>query len=70
MASNQIFMCCCFQKNYLHTSMRQALGMPPTDRRPLHLQPIVKAMYITIYAKVQINNNTHGEGMSNISVKQ
>ena len=27
-------------------------------------------MYITIYAKVQINNDTHGEVMSNISVKQ
>ena len=36
---------------------------------PLHLQQVVKAMCIITYAKVRINGDTHGEVMSNISVK-
>ena len=37
---------------------------------PLHLQLIVKAMYIILYAKVQINDDTHDEVMSDIGVKK
>lgn len=37
---------------------------------PLHLQQVVKTMYTTIYAKVLINEDAHGELMSNSGVKQ
>ena len=37
---------------------------------PLHLQQVVKAMYTTIYAKVQILWESHGGVMLDISVKQ
>ena len=37
---------------------------------PLHLQQVVNAMCTTIYAKVQINVNTHGGAMFNIFVRQ
>ena len=42
----------------------QRLGVPP------HLQQAVKAIYTAIYAKVQINDDTHDEVMSDIGVKQ
>ena len=35
-----------------------------------HLQQVAKAMYTVVYAKVQINDDTHGEVMSPINVKQ
>ena len=37
---------------------------------PIHLQKVVKTLHTTIYAKVQINGDTHGEVMSNIGVEQ
>lgn len=37
---------------------------------PLHIQQGVQAMYTTIYAKVQIDRDTHGEAMSDIGVIQ
>ena len=36
---------------------------------PLHLQQVVKAMYIA-FTKVRINGDTHGEKMLEIGVKQ
>ena len=40
------------------------LGVPP------QLQQVVKAMYIAIYAKIQLIGDTHVKVMSNIGVKQ
>lgn len=37
---------------------------------PLHFKQVVKVMYTTICAKVQINDNTYDEVMSDIGVKQ
>ena len=42
----------------------QQLGVPP------HLQQAIKTMYTTVYAKVQINGDTHREVLSDIGVKQ
>ena len=50
--------------------MRQALGMPSTIRGTISFTIGCKAMYITVYAKVQINGDTHGEIMFDIGVKQ
>ena len=37
---------------------------------PLYLQQVVKTMYSTIYAKIRINKDTHGEVMSDIGVNK
>ena len=63
-----LFLFCWFQKSFLHSPTWQTLGMPPGV--PPHLQHVIRAMYIVVYAKVWINGDTHDEVMSNIGVKQ
>lgn len=42
------------------------VGMPPT----LHGQKVVKAIYTTNYAKVQLNGEMHNKVMYEIGVKE
>ena len=46
------------------------MGTPPTIKRTNTFTTSCKSMYTTIYAKLRINMDTHGEVMSNIGVKQ
>ena len=65
-----LFMFCWFQKSVCHDLCDELWERIQQLRVPLYLQKDVEVMYTMTYAKVRINDDTHGEVKSNIGVEQ